>query len=154
MQTLLTVLMTWLSINAGLPAVHQHPGVEFVSATKMEEVRKRRLTAAGQADAPRSEALASNGAGHGVHGIYDDQGQTIYLPQGWTAASPADLSVLIHELAHHVQSVSKLRYDCAGAREKLAYEAQSRWLALFDKNLADEFQLDAMTILVRSNCMR
>lgn len=31
---------------------------------------------------------------------------------------------------------------------------QARWPELFGKGLEDEFGLDAMTILVRTNCMR
>lgn len=155
MQALLTVIVTWLSINFGLPVIYEHPRVEFVPAAKMAEVRYSRLAAVRPdrvaVEVGRS-ALAE--VGHDVHAIYDDLSRTIYLPEGWSVASPAAVSVLVHELVHHVQNVSGLKYDCAEAREKPAYGAQARWLELFGKNLADEFEIDAMTILVRTNCMR
>jgi hypothetical protein len=155
MQALLIVIVTWLSINFGLPAVPEHPHVEFVSAARMAEVRYSRL-ASGQPDRAAAEAGRSAPAelGKDVHAIYDDRSRTIYLPEGWTGATPAEVSVLVHELVHHLQNVAGVKYDCPGAREKPAYRAQARWLELFGKNLADEFELDAMTILVRTNCMR
>jgi hypothetical protein len=152
---LLTVIMTWLSINFGLPAVHEHPRVEFASATKMVEVRYSRL-ASSRPDRVAAEAGRSAPAefGHHVQAIYDDRSRTIYLPEGWIGATPAEVSVLVHELVHHLQNVAGLKYDCSGAREKPAYRAQARWLELFGKGLADEFAIDAMTILVRTSCMR
>jgi len=152
-QTLLTVIVTWLSLNFGLPAHHEHPRVEFAIPAKMAQLRASRL-AEGRPD------LVSDGAQHGappgfddVHAIYDDRGRAIYLPVGWTGASPAEVSVLVHEMVHHLQNVAGLEYDCAEAREKPAYQAQARWLELFGGSLAEEFQLDGMTILVRTSCM-
>jgi hypothetical protein len=49
--------------------------------------------------------------------------------------------------------VAGLKYECAEAREKPAYEAQDKWLAEFGRNLLDEFKLDPMTLLVRTRCM-
>lgn len=71
-----------------------------------------------------------------------------------TGSTPAESSVLVHELVHHLQKVAGLLYDCAEVREKLAYQAQARWLEHFGTSLAEAFQLDPMTVLVRTNCMR
>ena len=88
-----------------------------------------------------------------VHGYYDDATRTIYLPKGWTGNSPAELSLLVHEMVHHVQNVAGMTYACPEEREKLAYAAQRQWLALFGRELMKEFKLDPMTLLVRTNCM-
>jgi hypothetical protein len=88
-----------------------------------------------------------------VEAFYDDSARTIYLPKGWTGESPAELSVLVHEMVHHVQNMAGLTYACAEAREKLAYAAQRQWLALFGRDLLEDFKLDPMTLLVRTNCM-
>ena len=152
MQALLTVIVTWLSINFGLPAVDEHPQVEFVPAAKMVEVRYSRL-ATGRPDRVAAEAGHLGEFGHDIQAIYDDRSRTIYLLDEWTGTTPADVSVLVHELVHHLQNVAGLKYACSEAREEPAYRAQARWLELFDTNLADEFELDAMTILVRTNCM-
>lgn len=149
MDTLLAVLLTWLSVTLGLPMTHAAPRVELASAAAMTEVRYRRL-AAYRAHQPAADL----GLPGRVHAIYDDAAHVIYLPEGWSASSSADVSMLVHELVHHVQNVNALRYTCAGEREKPAYQAQARWLELFGKTLADEFGLDPMTLLVRTNCMR
>jgi hypothetical protein len=153
MQTLLSVLVTWLAVNFGLPAIHEHPRVELVSTDAMAQVRFQRLAPL----RPNQAAVAASpsragGPGHEVHAIYDDKSRTIYLRDDWSASKPADMSLLVHELVHHLQNVGGVQYDCAEAREKPAYAAQARWLEFFSKNLADEFELDPMTILVRTNC--
>ena len=59
----------------------------------------------------------------------------------------------MHELVHHLQNASGLSYLCAGAREALAYEAQEKWLSLFGTNLLAQFDIDAMTLKLRTACM-
>ena len=153
MQTLLTVIVSWLAINFGLPATYEHPRVEFASAAEMEKVRQVRL-AAEQPDVIKPEP---GGPGpreiHNVHAIYDDHGRIIYLPEGWTGETPAEVAVLVHELVHHLQNVANLNYACPQAREKPAYQAQAAWLELFGTSLVEEFELDPMTLLVRTNCL-
>jgi hypothetical protein len=155
MQNLLTVLVTWLSVSFGLPAIYEHPRIEIVPPAKMADVRYSRL------DVTRPDRVAIDAGrlalpeiGHDVFAIYDDQSRTIYLPEHWTGKTPGEVSVLVHELVHHLQNVGGLKYNCAEAREKPAYRAQAGWLELFGKNLADEFELDPMTVLVRTNCTR
>jgi hypothetical protein len=154
MQTLLTVIVTWLSMNFGLPAVYEHPRVQFASTAEMAEIRYG-LAASNRPDRVAAAAGQSASAefAHDVQAIYDDRSSTIYLPEGWTGATPAEGSLLVHELVHHLQNAGGLRYGCAEAREKSAYQAQARWLELFGTSLAAEFELDAMTVLVRTNCM-
>jgi len=132
MQELTMVIMTWLVASAGLPAAEQLPRVELVSMATMSTIRQDRLD---------------------VHASCHDLDRTIYLGDGWSATSPADVSVLVHELVHHLQNVAGLTYPCAQARERVAYEAQDRWLELLGRNLVDEFELDPMTLLVRTRCM-
>jgi len=150
---LLTVLVAWLSVNTGLPSTDVHPRVKFASPTEMLELRvsvSRRDVATGDTVAGDT-ALAESA--YDLQALYDDRSRTIHLSEGWTGATPAESSVLVHELVHHLQNVAQLRYDCAEAREKLAYQAQEKWLELFRTSLAAEFEMDPMTILVRTNCL-
>jgi len=87
-----------------------------------------------------------------VVSVYDDAKKTIYLPQDWAADTPAELSVLVHEMAHHLQNVGRLKFACPQEREQLAYEAQDRWLGLFGHNLNDDFESDALTLPVSTKC--
>jgi hypothetical protein len=154
MHTLLTVLVTWLSVNYGLSERYEHPRIEFASPGRMAEVRYSRLGSLRQ-DRVAAEAsrLAPPEVGHDVYAIYDDASRTIYLREGWTGRTSAEISVLVHELVHHVQNLAGQRFFCAAEREKPAYRAQADWLALFGKNLEGEFGIDAMTLLVRTNCI-
>ena len=84
--------------------------------------------------------------------VYSDAARTIYLPEGWTGSTPAELSVLVHEVVHHAQNVLGLKYECPQEREQLAYRAQERWLGLFGRSLASDFELDPMSLLVKTRC--
>lgn len=154
MQSLLTVIVTWLSINYGLPASYDHPRIERVPAAQMDAVRARIAgsTTAGDATAGLGQAESSE-SGRSIEAFYDDTSRTIYLPQGWVGATPEELSVLVHEMVHHLQNVGGLKYACPQAREKPAYQAQDKWLAQFNRNLTDSFALDPVTVLVRTNCL-
>jgi hypothetical protein len=84
--------------------------------------------------------------------LYDDADRRILLPAGWTGSTPAELSVLVHELVHHLQASEGRRYACGGEREAEAYAVQARWLALFGETLEGAFGIDAMTRLVLTRC--
>jgi Domain of unknown function (DUF6647) len=146
MQSLLTVIVTWLSRNLGLPAVYDHPRIEFVPAAQMDALRARIAGSVASAELGRE-------SGRSVEAFYDDANRTIYLPQGWVGVAPEELSVLVHEMVHHLQNVGGVKYACAQAREKPAYQAQDKWLAQFDRNLTDAFELDPLTVLVRTHCL-
>ena len=50
--------------------------------------------------------------------VYDDKTKTIVLPVGWQGISPAELSELVHELVHHLQTVAGLTYACPQEAER------------------------------------
>ncbi len=74
----------------------------------------------------------------------------IFLPEGWSEKTPSELS---HKMVHHIQNMAGLKFACPEEREKMAFEAQERWLALFGRTLQTEFGLDPFTLLVRTNCL-
>jgi hypothetical protein len=84
--------------------------------------------------------------------FYNDAERTIYLPAGWSGATPAEVSILVHEMVHHVQNVAALRYPCPEAREAPAYAAQAAWLARSGSDIAAAFGIDPLTLLVRTKC--
>ena len=152
MQALLTTIVTWLSFNFSLPAVYDHPRIEFVAPKAMHALRQHRAQV-GRADSQPTGKSVHFVAASSIEAFYDDTTRTIYLAKGWTGKSPAELSVLVHEMVHHLQNVGGLTYACPEEREKAAYAAQRKWLALFGRNLTQEFKLDPMSLLVRTNCM-
>lgn len=154
METLLTAIVTWLSISYGLPANYNYPRIEFAPPAKMEAIQyQERTPAQASAASSRGSALSHQAARREVQALYDDATRTIYLSEAWTGTTPAEVSVLVHEMVHHMQNLAGLKYECPQAREKLAYTAQNQWLARSGRNLMEEFGLDGLTILLRTKCM-
>lgn len=152
-QTMLTDIVEWLSANTGLPAAYDHPRIELATPAKMHALRFRGRSGAGLASTVEAGHMAPWNLEQEVEALYDDASRTIYLHHGWAGSTPAEMSVLVHEMVHHLQNAGALKYECAQAREKLAYIAQDKWLAQFGRNLTEEFGLDAITLLLRTKCM-
>lgn len=142
----------WLSQNLELPLSDELPHVEFVSQTRLLQLRYKDLlpqqsqAIGGEHATPRPQVQRE------VVAVYDDSTRTIYLPVSWTG-SAADQSVLVREMVHHLQNLAGLRFECSGAREKPAYLAQNRWLKLHGLDLETEFEVDMFTIVALSACM-
>ncbi len=138
----LDAALDWLADEFGLPEVEELPGIAFA--------RPGRLVALHLGDASHAD---STRAGPDAVAVYVDAEETIYLPQGWTGATPEEKSVLIHELVHHIQNVAGLRHACPAARERPAFAAQAVWLERHGSDLETAFGIDAMTLLVRTGCL-
>lgn len=153
-EALLTAIVTWLSTNFDLPAVNQHPRIEFVPPLKMAALRYRGHDSIPNTPTPPDNRDATLLRGdHDIVALYDGAIKTIYLPEGWTGKTPAELSVLAHEMVHHLQNVAGLKYGCPEEREKPAYAAQARWLGLFGLSLTTEFQMDPFTVFAQTSCL-
>ena len=149
-QALLTAIENWVESQFDLPAIHEHPTIEFVLPGKMTSLRfKGSSSDPGAQVAPNDPASSAQ---YDTVAIYHDATRTIYLPEGWTGGTPAEVSVLVHEVVHHFQNVLGLKYECPQEREKLAYIAQDRWLALFGYSLERDFNIDPFSLLVKTRC--
>jgi hypothetical protein len=146
MEALLTAIVVWLSANYDLPASFEHPRVEFASAKDMSS-RFYESTAR-----QHQPGLVLNQPEIDVVSLYNSETKTIYLLDGWKGKTPGELSMLVHEMVHHLQNVGQLKFACPQEREKLAYKAQDGWLGLFGRDLAQEFQIDPFSLLVKTNC--
>jgi len=147
---LLAAIETWLSTQFNLPAIEHHPRIEIVPSEKIVTLRYHGLSNGQSENAPNGQwAVSSNSD---TVAIYIDSTQTIYLAQGWTGSTAADLSILVHEMVHHLQNLAGLKYECPQEREKLAYMIQDRWLNLFGHDLARDFDLDGFSLLVKTRC--
>jgi hypothetical protein len=147
-QILLRELMQWLSSNLGLPMVRDLPRTAHAGPATIATLRYRILLAAQQPAAPSAAQYVSQQ----TVAVYLDDERTIYLPLNFSGQTAEDLSILVHELVHHIQNVAGLRHECPQAREKDAYLAQERWLAQFEKSLASGFGIDPFTVLVNGLC--
>jgi len=137
-------ILSWLAANFNLPAIQEAPRIEFIPPTSMAQIRYHGSVG--------NQAMPLD-LGRDIVAVYDDSKRTIYLPEGWTGVTPAEQSLLVHEMVHHLQNLGNLKYECPEAREKLAFAAQKQWLELFGLGLLSEFELDPFTLLVRTSCL-
>src|SRR4051794_35339227 len=77
MEALLTAIALWLSINFQLPANLNHPAIKFVSAAEMIEPLKKNKLRTGDVS------------------VSENESKTIFLLDGWTGKTPAELSILV-----------------------------------------------------------
>lgn len=134
---LLDAIVLWLSTNFDLPIPDRPPRLATLPGVDLVQMRYG------------PEARIAPGE---VVAVYDDATRTIYLSQGWTGQTPAELSVLVHEVVHHLQSSAGQSFACPAERERVAYRAQGEWLTLFEETLETAFNIDAATILVSTVC--
>jgi hypothetical protein len=152
MDALLAAIVTWLSINFGLPADYDFPEVSFVSADALFEVQHPGLSPEERLIMLEAERRMPGDQGRKVVAAYDTRTQVIMLPEGWLGHSGAELSMLVHEMVHHLQGVAGTSHACPAEREGLAYAAQDRWLEVYGTSLEEEFEIDRMTLLVSTTC--
>jgi hypothetical protein len=134
---LLDMVVAWLASNFDLPASSESPSLFFASPETLARMRY----GPGVAYDP-GEVVA----------VYRDDENAIYLGEGWDGRTPADLSVVVHEMVHHLQNAAGTGFACPGEREEVAYRAQEEWLGMFGTSLAAEFEIDAMTLMLRTSC--
>lgn len=147
-QASLAAIATWLAEKYNLPRVNEVPIIEFVPASRLATIRFKGLLP----DSWQS-GDASTEVRRRIIAVYDDAQRTIYLPEGWTGATLAEQSILVHEMVHHLQNLGGLKFECAGAREKLAYEAQDDWLKAHGSDLEKELEIDVFTVFIAAACM-
>ena len=149
----MTAIVIWISANCALPASLNHPRIERVASVEMAGLRYKGLLSALQRQtAALQDQESSFEKRRDVVALYNDQTRTIYLSDKWAGATPAELSVLVHEMVHHLQNEAGISYECPAEREKLAYEAQDKWLNLFGRNLEQEFEINGLALLVSTSC--
>ena len=137
MNDFVAMIILWLSVTFGLPKTDEYPAIQFQAPARLATLRY---------DSPD---VAENN----VVGLYDSRTNTIYLRHDWDSSNPADVSVLVHELVHYLQFRAGLRFACPEEREELAYRAQAQWLAMYGKDLSAEFDLNPMTLKLRTKCL-
>lgn len=150
-QALLAAIETWIAAEFNLPAIREHPRLKLASPAKIASLRFKVLLSNPKTGIAANDHGTSPAQGDTV-ALYHDATQTIYLPEGWSGSTPAELSVLVHEMVHHFQNVLGLKHECSQEREKLAYIAQDRWLSLFGHSLSGDFALDPFSLLIKIAC--
>ena len=156
-QSLLAAIADWLSKEFGLPAVDRYPEIKLISPGKIGALRYNSPLPPASHEVARDPGLAQPQSSaylptNDTLAVYIDGAERIYLIDDWTERTPADLSVLVHEMVHHFQYKLGLKHECPEDREKLAYAAQDRWLHLFGHSLKSDFELDGFRCSLCTDC--
>lgn len=137
MQELMGVISVWLAVSFGLPEAPEPPKIRYMEPAQIAQIR-----------------YGKSGVGVGdVVSVYDDLTGTIVLHPDWSSGNIEDVSVLVHELVHHMQNKARLTYACPEEREALAYEAQEKWLRLFGTDIERAFGIDPMSLMIKTKCL-
>jgi hypothetical protein len=144
-KDLVAAIGSWLSSEFALAAIKDQPVIKLVPADSIVGLRYPLLSQS-------SKDYRTTLSKHDTLAVYQDTTQTIYLADDWNGSTPAEQSILVHEMVHHFQNMLGLKYECGQAREELAYRAQDRWLGLLGRDLETDFELDAFSLLVKTKC--
>jgi hypothetical protein len=91
MQYLLTAIVTWLSINYGLPADYDHPQVRFLPPIEIAFLHYDAATPAARLKVRAAYAFQRTTNETLIASAYDRRDNTILLPNGWTGKTPGEL---------------------------------------------------------------
>jgi hypothetical protein len=140
---LVAAVAGWVAAERGAPIPTVLPSVVFAAGPRLAEIRR----AANGIGVPAQEA------GIETLALYDFRANTIVLPRGWNGDTPAQVSILVHEMVHHFQSLEGERFACPAAREKAAFDTQADWLARFGTDLDRAFGINPLFVLVATSCV-
>lgn len=104
MNELVVAVSLWLSALYGLPEMEAPPRVRFLEPRQVAAVRY------GRADIVHADEVVA---------VYEPLTRTIVLSDRWRADDVADLSVLVHELVHHLQRQVGAEHRCPEEGEAL-----------------------------------
>ncbi len=135
--TILDFISLWLQSEYQLGQPLSQP--DILAMTSAELLRRRYGEGV--------EAVAGD-----VVALYDADAEAILVSEGWTGGTIAEISILVHEMVHHLQQDSGTVFACPAERERLAYRAQDDWLKLFGQDLQSAFGIDPTLILVATVC--
>jgi hypothetical protein len=141
LDTVAATVAAWVAQAMGTALPAELPALELVEPERLHALRS-----GSEAEPPAAPPVLQ------VVALYDDAGRSIRLPRGWSGTTPTELSVLVHEMVHHLQNLEGRTYPCPAAREAEAYAIQERWLKQHGTDLATAFELNRLALFVLTSC--
>lgn len=143
MKALMLALMTWASPITGLP-VTEPPSIVYMEACEMERMHL-------QEHADCSDDF-------GPLGVYSPG--VIFLQEGWSPDNLRDLSILLHELVHHMDfhATGITGVTCVAwpkNNEAIAYDAQFKWLesaGVTEDEAMELLSVNALAVFMATTC--
>lgn len=137
-EALVLAVAAWTSGQTGLPLPGHMPGIAFTDANGMAD----RVLGTARSAGEHAEIVAFYDTGRGV----------IHLREDWSGGTPAEISVLVHEMVHHLQASSGAVGACPAEVEKTAYDTQEAWLAVFGSDLQSAVGIDPLYRILAALC--
>ena len=136
-------IAAWIAERSALPMPDVLPRVVLVSPGPMLGAYARDVD---------SDRLSPVWSRPNVVAVYDWAHQTIHLPHDWSGTTAAEQSMVVHEMVHHMQHQGGVIFACPQAREEQAYALQAAWLEQAGEDLFTAFEMDAFTLIARTQC--
>ena len=135
MHGLVLSMVLWVSQQTGLPMPQHLPNVHILNDTTFCNIYGKHCHA------------------KTVHPVaFYDHGE-IFLKEPFDPDSLPSLSILVHEIVHHLQTSAGWQYPCIPAGEPLAYNTQAKWLkSLGVQDPWSVMGIDRFTVIVVSLC--
>ena len=140
MDQLMFALMAWISAVTGLPPATDTPDVQFNTVAELQVLHSPDASYQAESSAPQAIAL------------YNLHEAVIHLPDDWQPTDPLDVSVLVHELVHHMQVSAGEEYRCRAAMEKVAYDTQIAFLASMGIDLFEAMEINELFYRIITDC--
>ena len=141
MDALMYALMAWASAQTGIDPAATLPDVVYAAPEEMIRMQY-----------PNGDGGAA-ASGIRVVALYDPDDAEIYLPLGFDARDPVDVSVLLHELVHHMQYQAGVSYACRGEMERVAYETQGEYLSSVGIDLLEAMEMNDLFLYLITSCL-
>lgn len=133
MKEILTAMIIWLGANSNLDTNHDVPLVIFLPQDQLNHMYYK----------------DSAHDGNKLHGLYDRDKDTIFLPDTWDRRRPWDLGVLLHEMMHYLQDQNEIKFSCVQEMERDVWPTQRKYL----REVHDyEWEYDELWYWMVSNC--
>lgn len=139
MPELMMSLMIWIATVTALPVPNAVPEIERLDGRQMWDML--------HTDIPYESRGSSD-----VIAIYNLEKRIMHLRHDWAPKGHKNLSVLVHELVHHMQSEAGKKFACRGEMEREAYEVQIAYLDKYGLKIEELFQINAMFLMAVTSC--
>ena len=133
MKEILTALMIWLGANTPFSTNFDVPKVVFLPQNQLEQMFY------GDNKYEPDQ----------LHGMYNKEIDTIFLPDDWDRREAWDMGVLVHEMVHYLQDMNEMKFACSREMEKKAWPIQQYYLK---KEHDYDWDYDKLWFIVISSC--
>lgn len=156
MKELMIAMMVWLSGATGYE-IPELPAIKFLQPLEL----KSYAWGCEKVPVPQTSVDACNSKDtwdeetSSPLGLYDFETKTIILREGFDINTVHDKSILLHELAHHLQYQNNKNENaaCLGELEREAYDLQDKWLKeKYDVDVYSTIGIDEFYLIIITQC--